>query len=77
MEDVQKEQSMDMVFMTAKQVAKDFFKGECNYQKVLRLTRKGYLPAVKLGKSYLFKRSELERWATENFSKPAWRKIKV
>ena len=71
------ESKMDIVFMTAKQVAKDFFHGECSYQKVLRLTRSGYLPAVKLGKSYLFKRSELERWANENFSKPAWSKIKV
>ena len=77
MTDHNEESTMDVVFMTAKQVAKDFFRGECSYQKVLRLTRKGYLPAVKLGKSYLFKRSELERWATENFSKPAWRKIKV
>ena len=64
-------------FMTAKQVAIDFFEGECNYQKVLRLTRKGYLPAVKLGKSYLFRRAELEHWADENFSKPAWAKIKI
>ena len=77
MKDEKETKTMDMVFMTAKQVARDFFKDECNYQKVLRLTRKGFLPAVKLGKSYLFKRSELERWAIENFSKPAWRKIKV
>ena len=77
MQNEQEAATMDIVFMTAKQVASDFFNGECNYQKVLRLTRKGQLPAVKLGKSYLFKRSELERWAAENFSKPAWRKIKV
>lgn len=77
MKDEKETETMDIVFMTAKQVAKDFFNDECNYQKVLRLTRKGYLPAVKLGKSYLFKRSELERWASDNFSRPAWSKIKV
>ena len=68
---------MSEVFLNAKDVAAEFFNGECNYQKVLRLTRKGFLPAVKLGKCYLFKRSELERWADDNFSKPAWSKIKV
>lgn len=64
-------------FLSAKDVAVEFFNNKCSYQKVLRLTRKGDIPAVKLGKSYLFKRSELERWADVNFKKPAWSKIKV
>ena len=64
-------------FMNARQVASDFFHGSCNYQKVLRLTRKGILPAVKLGKSYLYRRNDLEHWAIINFSKPAWSKIKI
>lgn len=68
---------MEYDFLTAKQVAIDFFNGECNYQKVLRLTRTGYLPAVKLGKSYLFRRSELEHWSDINFNKPAWAKMKM
>ena len=51
---------MEQEFLSAKQVADQFFNGECNYLKVLRLTREGILPAKKFGKSYLYKRSELE-----------------
>lgn len=64
-------------FMNAKEVACDFFNGECSYHKVLRLTRIGMLPAVKMGKSYLYSREELERWAEQNFSRPAYAKIKL
>ena len=59
-------------FMTAREVAQDFFKSKFSYQKVLRLTRTGILPAVKAGKSYLFERAALERWAEANFSGPAY-----
>ena len=64
-------------FMTAKQVAIEFFNNEMGYQKVLRLTRNGKLPAVKIGKSYLYSRVQLIKWAEINFSKPACARIKV
>ena len=63
---------MEQEFLSAKQVADHFFNGECNYLKVLRLTREGILPAKKFGKSYLYKRSELEKWAASNFCNPAY-----
>jgi hypothetical protein len=67
----------DMEFMTAREVADDFFAGKWNYQKVLRLARQGKLPGKKVGKSYLFERRSLEVWVQHNFSNPAWAKIKV
>lgn len=68
---------MSQTFMDAKQVSCDFFNGMCDYQKVLRLTRNGYLPGKKLGKSYLYIREELEKWAETNFSKPVCSKMKL
>lgn len=59
-------------FLNAKQVAEIFFNNECSYHKVLRLTRNGIIPAKKIGKSYLYKLGELEKWATKNFSKTAF-----
>ena len=64
-------------FMTAKQVAEDFFHNQWSYQKVLRLTRNGILPAVKTGKSYLYQRTQLKRWADINFRSPAYTDIKL
>lgn len=63
-------------FMTAKDVAENFFNGECSYGKVLRLTRIGTLPAKKIGKSYLYRKEDLERWAEINFARPAFAKLK-
>ena len=63
-------------FITAKEVSEEFFNGTCNYQKVLRLTSKGVLPAVKLGKSYVYRIPDLDAWAERNFSKPGWAKIR-
>ena len=62
-------------FLTAKEVAEAFFHNDLNYQKVLRLTRNGILPAKKFGKSYLYEKSELEFWVSNNFSTPAYFKI--
>ena len=67
---------MSARFLTAQEVASTFFEGKVNYMKVLRLTRKGVIPAIKLGKSYLYKQDELEAWAGKNFSTVAWAKIK-
>ena len=67
---------MSAEFMTAKEVAEKFFNGECSYHKVLRLTRTGVLPAMKMGKSYLYRKAELEKWAELNFSRPAYAKAK-
>ena len=65
---------MKTEFMTAKEVAEEFFNGECSYYKVLRLTRNGMIPAMKMGKSYLYRKTELEKWAELNFSRPAYAK---
>ncbi len=67
----------DKDFMTAKEGAVEFFYNEWSYQKVLRLTRNGILPAVKMGKSYLYQRTQLKRWADMNFKSPAFAKIKI
>ena len=67
---------MKTEFMTAKEVAEEFFNGECSYDKVLRLTRNGMIPAMKMGKSYLYRKTELEKWAELNFSRPAYAKAK-
>lgn len=64
-------------FMTAKQVAIEFFNSELGYQKVLRMTRRGMLPAVKIGKSYLYQRSQLQKWAENNFRTPAYASLKI
>ena len=68
---------MSQEFLTAKQVAENFFNNECSYYKVLRLTRNGFIPAKRIGKSYLYKKSELEKWATANFSRAAHYDIKI
>ncbi|WP_427112718.1 helix-turn-helix domain-containing protein [Megasphaera sueciensis] len=64
-------------FLTAAEVVTDFFNGKFHYQSVLRMTRQGKLPAVKIGKGYLYRRSELEKWAENNFATPCWSKIKI
>ena len=68
---------MSEQFLTARQVSTEIFNGAWNYQKILRLTRNGILPAVKAGKSYLYQRGALEHWVETNFTKPAWSKIKI
>jgi len=62
----------ELMFWTAVEVAEIFFKGKIKYAKVLRMTRSGELPAIKRGKSYLYLRSALEKWAEKVFAKPAW-----
>lgn len=56
-------------FLDTKDVADEFFNGVCSYQKVLRLTRAGILPGIKLGKSYVYRKENLEEWARQNFCK--------
>ena len=60
------------VFLTAEQVANEFFQGKFKYQRVLKMTRDGQLPAVKQGKSYVYLSSELQKWVNKKFSTPAW-----
>ena len=40
-------------------------------KEILRLTRTGQIPATKLGKLYLYKRSHLDEWASDQFNRPA------
>lgn len=68
---------MTKEFLNAKQVAESFFNNECSYYKVLRLTRNGIIPAKKIGKSYLYKLGELEKWATKNFSRSTFSNFKI
>ena len=64
-------------FLNARQVADKFFNGVCSYYKVLRLTRAGIIPSKKCGKSYLYKLSELEKWAENNFGSSAQLNFKL
>lgn len=63
-------------FMTTTQVV-EFFDRVIGYQKILRMTRNGILPAVKIGKSYYYQRTQLQKWADTNFSKAACARIRV
>lgn len=65
-------------FLTAAEVADNFFQGKLKYQRVLKMTREGELPAIKIGRAYVYLLSELQIWVDQKFNKPAWstRKIK-
>ena len=43
----------------------------------LEMTKKGDLPAVKVGRRFLYLRSALEEWKNKNFYSPVWQKVKV
>ena len=64
-------------FLTATEVANEFFQGKLNYQRVLKMTREGDLPAVKIGKAYVDLLSEWQAWVDKKFTKPAWSEKKV
>ena len=70
------DEKMKCEFLNTQQVADEFFNGVFDNQKVLRMVRKGILPAVKIGKGYVYRKEALEAWAEKNFSCPAWSKIK-
>lgn len=76
MRKMNKNDNQEQGFMTAQQVAEEFFEGKFNYHGILRLTRTGKLPAVKVGKKYLYRRSDLEEWIELNFTTPADTDIK-
>ena len=57
-------------YLTAKEVASDYFGGKISYKNVLRLTHEGGLPGIKSGKSYLYQRTALDLWTSSNFSTP-------
>lgn len=62
---------MPKEFLNARQVASEYLNDTCSYHKILQLTREGQIPATKLGKSYLYKRSHLDDWARTQFRWPA------
>ena len=70
-------ESTSNVFFTARQVSEVFFQGKLNYQRVLKLTREGDLPAVKTGKSYIYLSNELQKWVEKRFCTPAWADKKI
>lgn len=57
-------------YLTAEEVAQDYFCGKIGYKTVLRMTREGGLPGVRMGKHYLYQRTALDRWTSCNFSTP-------
>lgn len=59
-------------FLTAKEVAEEFFEGRVCYKQILAMTRSGELPARKIGKNYIYRWSALEDWAKMELRKPAW-----
>ncbi|SEJ96080.1 Helix-turn-helix domain-containing protein [Propionispira arboris] len=59
-------------FLTANEVADEFFQGKLKYQRVLKMTREGELPAIKIGKAYVYLLSELQKWVDGKFRQPAW-----
>ena len=59
-------------FLTAREVANEFFQGKLHYQRVLKMTREGELPAVKIGRAYVYLLSELQVWTKKRFGTPAW-----
>lgn len=63
-------------FLRAKEVAKDFFEGKVSYNKVLRLTKEGVLPATKIGKIYFYTQEALYDWAERNSNTPVWKTSK-
>ncbi len=64
-------------YLKAKDVAAYFFEGKIRYVDVLKMTKKGDLPAVKVGRRFLYLRSALEEWRSKNFYSPVWQKVKV
>lgn len=59
-------------YMTAKEVASNFFDGKRSYWTVLKRARAGILPCIRDGGQYLFKRSELEAWEKAAMDRPNW-----
>ncbi len=57
-------------YLTAEEVAQDYFCGKIGYKTVLRMTRESGLPGVKIGKHYLYQRTALDQWTSCNFSTP-------
>lgn len=62
-------------YMTAEEVARNFFDGKLSYWTVLKRARAGILPCIRDGGRYLFKRSVLEAWEKAALSRPTWMPI--
>lgn len=69
-------QSKKPKFMRAREVADSFFDGKINYAKVLKLTKEGKIPSMKIGKVYYYTQEQLIEWANRNLGTPAWNKVK-
>lgn len=48
--------------MTAKEVSKDFFKGNISYYKILEMCKRGEIPHFKVGSRVLFNIDTLNTW---------------
>ena len=53
-------------FLRAREVAENFFQGKISYIKVLKLTKEGILPGIKIGKNYFYTPEALTVWADRN-----------
>lgn len=67
---------MQSNFLTAHQVATEYFNGTLSYKNVLWLTREGYLPAIRQGKKYVYHIPALDLWTRRNFNTPAFAKFR-
>ena len=59
-------------YMTANEVAQEFFEGRLSYWTVLKRARAGILPCIRDGGRYLFLRSALEAWESQALQRPNW-----
>lgn len=63
-------------FLTAREVAQNFFGGKMTYKKVLELSKDGVLPCKKFGGAYYYTYDALKRWSDEVMNTPVWKKIR-
>ena len=59
-------------YLSAEEVAKEFFEGKLSYWTILKRARAGILPCIKDGGRYLFLRSALEEWEIKAIQRPNW-----
>ena len=62
-------------YMSAKEVAQEFFEGRFSYWTVLKRAKSGVLPCIKDGGRYLFLRSALEEWESKALHRPTWMQL--
>lgn len=57
-----------MDIISSKQAVEEIFEGKITYQTFLLYVRSGKIPGQKIGRSYLFSKTQLNRWKEVNFA---------